>query len=188
MAARYSFTTHWKVHAPTECAWEAISQPLAWPNWWKGVVAVEELEPGEESGLGALHRYTWKSALPYRLVFDMRVTKVQEPLRLEGRASGELEGDGVWTFTPGGEWADIVYDWDIATTRPWMNLLAPLLRPAFAWNHDWVMRSGARGLARLLDAEVEVFEAPKKRRWPLALAAAVGAAGGLLVLRRRSGA
>jgi len=50
------------------------------------------------------------------------------------------------------------------------------------------MRSGARGLARLLDAEVEVIESPKKRRWPLALAAAVGAAGGLLVLRRRSGA
>lgn len=187
MAARYSFTTHWKVHAPIERAWEAISQPLAWPNWWKGVVAVEELEPGEESGLGALHRYTWKSALPYRLTFDMRVTKVEEPVRLEGRASGELEGDGVWTFTPDRDWTDIVYRWDIATTRPWMNLLAPLLRPAFAWNHDWVMRSGGRGLASLLDAEVELIEAPKKRRWPLAAALlGAGALGVLLARRRRS--
>ena len=23
-----------------------------------------------------------------------------------------------------------------------MNALAPLLRPAFEWNHDWVMRNG----------------------------------------------
>ena len=185
MGARYSFTTTWRVRAPVERVWEAIANPLRWPNWWKGVVAVEELEPGDESGLGALHRYTWKSALPYRLAFDMRVTNVEKPVRLEGRASGELEGNGVWTMTPDGDWTEIVYEWDIETTRPWMNRLAPLLQPAFAWNHDWVMRSGGRGLARLLDAEVEVFEAPKKRRWPFAVAAAAGAIGGLALLRRR---
>lgn len=185
--ARYSFTTHWRAKVPVERAWEAISHPLEWPGWWKGVVAVEEIEPGEESGIGALHRYTWKSALPYRLAFDMRVTKVEEPARLEGRASGELDGDGVWTFTPDGEWTDIIYHWDISTTRGWMNALAPLLRPAFEWNHDWVMRSGGRGLAALLGAEVEVFETPKKRRWPLAaVAVGLGAAGGLVLLRRRS--
>jgi hypothetical protein len=31
-----------------------------------------------------------------------------------------------------------------------MNALAPLLRPAFVWNHDWVMRQGGEGLARRL--------------------------------------
>jgi hypothetical protein len=33
-----------------------------------------------------------------------------------------------------------------------MNLLAPLARPVFAWNHDVVMRWGAEGLAKLLRA------------------------------------
>ena len=42
----------------------------------------------------------------------------------------------------------------IQTTRPWMNGLAPLLRPAFEWNHDWVMKSGGRGLAELLGTKV----------------------------------
>jgi hypothetical protein len=28
------------------------------------------------------------------------------------------------------------------------------LRPAFAWNHDYVMKAGAEGLARLLNAEL----------------------------------
>jgi hypothetical protein len=31
-----------------------------------------------------------------------------------------------------------------------MNLFAPLLRPAFEWNHDWVMARGGEGIAQLL--------------------------------------
>jgi hypothetical protein len=50
----------------------------------------------------------------------------------------------------------VLYDWDVHTTRPWMNLLAPLARPVFAWNHDWVMKRGGKGLARLLDAPLIV--------------------------------
>ena len=37
-------------------------------------------------------------------------------------------------------------------TRAWMNRLAPMGRPAFAWNHDYVMRHGAQGLAERLGA------------------------------------
>jgi hypothetical protein len=35
-----------------------------------------------------------------------------------------------------------------------MNRLAPIGRPAFAWNHDYVMRQGARGLAARLGADL----------------------------------
>ena len=38
------------------------------------------------------------------------------------------------------------------TTRAWMNVLAPIARPIFAVNHDYVMRNGGQGLARLLGA------------------------------------
>jgi uncharacterized protein YndB with AHSA1/START domain len=185
MGARYSFETVWKVEAPVEPVWQAISHPLKWPQWWKGVVAVKELEPGDEDGMGALHRYSWKSALPYRLDFDMRVTEVNEPTRLEGTADGELRGTGTWTFEPDGASTVVRYNWDIETTRPWMNALAPLLRPAFEWNHDWVMRSGARGLGELLGTHVEHIEAPKERRWvrPVVIGAAVAA---LVLLRRRA--
>ena len=31
-----------------------------------------------------------------------------------------------------------------------MNLLAPLARPVFEWNHDWVMARGGEGIAQLL--------------------------------------
>ena len=35
-----------------------------------------------------------------------------------------------------------------------MNLLAPIARPIFAVNHDWVMRGGGEGLAKLLGARL----------------------------------
>jgi hypothetical protein len=31
-----------------------------------------------------------------------------------------------------------------------MNLLAPLGRSIFEWNHDWVMARGGEGIAQLL--------------------------------------
>jgi hypothetical protein len=35
-----------------------------------------------------------------------------------------------------------------------MNLLAPLARPAFKGNHDYVMRNGGEGIAKLLGAKL----------------------------------
>jgi hypothetical protein len=35
-----------------------------------------------------------------------------------------------------------------------MNAIGPLARPVFEWNHDYVMRQGARGLADKLGAEL----------------------------------
>jgi hypothetical protein len=35
-----------------------------------------------------------------------------------------------------------------------MNRMAPIARPAFVWNHDYVMRQGAHGLAKRLGAEL----------------------------------
>jgi hypothetical protein len=46
------------------------------------------------------------------------------------------------------------YDWNVRTTKSWMNLLAPLARPLFQWNHKVVMQQGAEGLARRLNARL----------------------------------
>jgi uncharacterized protein YndB with AHSA1/START domain len=150
----YSFVTRWRAQAPVEKVWEPIAASDRWPEWWPGVEAVELLEPGDADGVGALRRFRWKSKLPYRLTFDMRTTLVDRPRRLEGRAEGELAGTGVWTLEPDGEWTKVRYDWNVATTKAWMNLLAPVARPLFAWNHDVVMGWGAEGLARRLGCTV----------------------------------
>jgi uncharacterized protein YndB with AHSA1/START domain len=156
--AAYSFLTTWCVDAPIQPVWDLIFDAKRYPEWWKGVRSVTELEPGDDNGLGALNRLEWRSKLPYSLEFDMRITRSQPPYVLEGQASGELDGMGIWRLYEGGAGTAVVYSWDVSTTRRWMNRIAPLARPAFKWNHDYVMRNGAHGLAEALDAPLIAFD------------------------------
>jgi uncharacterized protein YndB with AHSA1/START domain len=153
--AEYRFLTTWLLDAERERVWEAIFASERWPEWWRGVEGMLEIEPGDEDGVGQLARYTWRSKLPYELEFEMRTTRVERPHLIEGEASGELTGIGRWRLfehaaDAGGPTTAVVYEWRVRTTRAWMNLLAPIARPIFAWNHDYVMRNGGEGLARLL--------------------------------------
>jgi uncharacterized protein YndB with AHSA1/START domain len=142
------------VEAPREEVFQAIWDSDRWPSWWRGVESVVTLEEGDDEGVGSLGRYVWKSRLPYRLEFDTRITRVERPYTMEGQASGELAGTGRWQLFEEEGVTAAVYDWNVRTTAPWMNLLAPLARPVFKWNHDVVMRWGGEGIADLLGARL----------------------------------
>lgn len=150
----YAFLTIWHIEAPIHTVFKAIHQSLHWPSWWKGVEQVVEIEPGDQQGVGGLYRFTFKSRLPYRLTFNIRVTWVEPPTVLEGIASGEVEGTARWQLSPLGTATIARYEWQVRTTKRWMNLLAPIARPLFEWNHDAVMREGGMALARLLNARL----------------------------------
>ena len=149
----YSFITHWHLRCPLETVWEAIFHSERWPSWWNGLQSVIELEPGDRNRVGCVRRFAWKGRLPYTLVVDMQVTRVEPPVALESLATGELEGTGRWCLSRDDEETTVRYEWNVRTTKRWMNLLAPLARPLFALNHDVVMRSGAQGLKRLLEEQ-----------------------------------
>ncbi len=148
--ADYRFLTTWVLDAPIERVWDALYDSERWPEWWRGVEEVEKVEDGDDEGRGSLGRYVWKSRLPYRLEFDMRTTRVERPRLMEGEADGELAGTGRWRMFEQDGVTAVVYEWNVRTTSAWMNVLAPLARPFFAWNHDVVMRWGGEGLARRL--------------------------------------
>jgi len=152
--ADYEFVTVWRFQAPQQQVWDLISRAENWPEWWPGVEKVEKLKDGDANHVGAIHRYTWKSKLPYRLVFEMESTRVVPVSLIEGRAIGELQGVGRWQLSSegqgDGEITTVRYDWKVETTKGWMNLIAPLARPLFSWNHDVVMGWGGEGLAQRL--------------------------------------
>lgn len=151
----YQFSTVWRLDAPLQAVWAVIHDSARWPEWWKNVERVAQLEAGDADGVGAVQRYTWKGRLPYRLVFDMRVTRIEPLVALEGDASGDVEGSGHWRFSTDEAAHTVVrYDWRVRTNRAWMNALAPVMRPFFQWNHDVVMREGGLALARRLDAQL----------------------------------
>jgi uncharacterized protein YndB with AHSA1/START domain len=189
---QYSFTTTWHIGAPVERVWEAIKDVGRWPDWWRYVEHATRLAPGDERGVGAVWRLEWGTALPYRLVFEARTTRVDAPHTFEAAATGELSGTGRWALTRSGvgEGETLVrYDWDVRTSKVWMNALAPVARPLFAWNHDVLMEEGGRGLARHLG--VALLDASPRPRPLLAhmggpLVAATGVLGGLALLTFRA--
>lgn len=147
---QYNLTTMWRFDAPLEDVWGAVCQGDTWPRWWKGAERVVTLELGDISGLGARRCYTWKSVLPFRLSFVSRVTRMEPFQLIEGCVEGDLEGVGRCRFGREHGLTVVRYEWQVRTTRWWMNLLSPLARPLFRWNHDMLMRAGGIGLARHL--------------------------------------
>ncbi len=149
--AEYAFLTRWHIGAPLEAVWNEIYRGERWTQWWKGLERVETLSTGDAQDIGSVRRFTWKSLLPYRLVVDMRTVQVEPPTMLELHATGELAGTGIWRLSREGEGTLVQYEWNVKTTKPWMNILAPIARPLFSWNHDILMRWGESGLKHLLE-------------------------------------
>ena len=151
--AEYRFFTTWCLDARIEAVWDAIWDAARWPEWWKGVESSVKLAEGDERGVGCVWRQTWRSRLPYALELESTTTRVERPFVLEGAACGSLVGTGRWRFFEGRGTA-VTYEWNVRTTKAWMNAVAPVARPVFVWNHDVIMRDGGRGLASFLGARL----------------------------------
>jgi hypothetical protein len=150
LSPRYRFLTTWLLEASRHDAWEVLQDPVGWPEWWRGVVRVTELDPGDADRVGSRYRIAWRSRVPYHLEFDFTVGRVDPPCCMAGEADGELRGSGTWRLFEQQGVTAVVYEWNVDTTRRWMNALRPFARPVFEYNHDMVMRWGGEGLARRL--------------------------------------
>jgi hypothetical protein len=148
--ASYSFVTTWQFRAPIEQVWEAIHDYQAWPRWWPAIAVAKQIAPGDAEGMGEIAEFAFRTPLLYKVRFMTTTTHVHAPYELDGRATGDLEGMGRWRLTREGDETMVQYLWDVSTTRWFMNLLAPIGRKAFTWNHDRVMEKGRTGLERLL--------------------------------------
>jgi uncharacterized protein YndB with AHSA1/START domain len=156
--ADYHYVSTWQLQAPIEQVWTAITDLEHLPAWYSGVQEAQELAPGDAQGIGRRVRYVIKGRLPLRLAFEATVTRSVPPRDQELRAEGELAGTGRWSLEQQGEVTTARYTWDVRTTRPWMNLLAPVARPIFAWNSKGVMLQAGEGLARFLGVPLVAAE------------------------------
>ena len=154
MARGYRFLTTWLLEASRQAVWDVLADVESWPVWWPGVAAAKELDPGDEHRVGSRYRVRWRAPVGYSVEFEFTVDSLDEPRRMAGRASGDLEGVGVWRLFEEGGVTAVTYEWEVVGTRAWMNALGALPRPIFRWSHDRVMAGGGKGLRAHLDRSV----------------------------------
>ena len=150
---RYSFTTHWHVHAAPDLVSAILGEATDLPRWWPSVyLEAKELAPGQPgTRVGreiALHTRGW---LPYTLRWNFRVVDNRHPRGFSIAAWGDFEGTGVWTFEPEAGGTHVRFDWNIVAEKPLLKYLSFLMKPIFRANHEWAMRRGEECLAREIE-------------------------------------
>lgn len=86
--------------------------------------------------------------MPYKLNFNMKLTEKNPLQSLKGIAFGELEGNGEWLFNQKDSIVYVQYNWNVITTKKWMNTFSFLLKLLFRINHNIVMGWAANALQK----------------------------------------
>jgi hypothetical protein len=134
--------------APPDAVWEYVSDPRTYSEWWREFLEVERLN--ELEGVGARVAVHVKSVLPYHMHFELESTRFDRPHVSEVRATGDLVGIMRWVYAPYGSGTYLTFEETVRTGKQLLNVLAPVGKPFFAFNHHIMMKHGEAGLGRLL--------------------------------------
>lgn len=156
----FRFEESWSIPGATpEEVWEVLARGELLPQWWKGVYLEAQSLDGSEPHVGGRVSARARGFLPYHLNFTLEATELVPGRLVAVKTSGDFDGRWRAELSPrnGGTHADLT--WEVSVERPILRLLAPLLRPAFAWNHRWTTPRGERGLKEFLAARREAVRA-----------------------------
>jgi quercetin dioxygenase-like cupin family protein/uncharacterized protein YndB with AHSA1/START domain len=140
----YLFVDEWDVGAAPEAVFGVLADARTYPLWWRPVYL--DVESDGPARVGSRSRQHFKGRLPYHLHTSSVITDFDPPNRLAADVSGDLRGRGVWTLTPVGLGTHVRFDWQVHADRKLLQILTPLLRPLFRWNHSWAIQAAMRGL------------------------------------------
>lgn len=148
----FRFDEQWDIPGfSPETVYEVLADAELLPVWWGEVY--KEIEPLNDLGkgkVGARARACARGALPYELNFIIEAAELVPGKLVVVKTYGDF--DGIWRaeLAPAGNGTRVKLIWQVIVERPILKFLAPLLRPAFAWNHRWTTPRGEAGLRKYL--------------------------------------
>ncbi len=149
MVNNYTFHDEWKIKASLPKSWKAISKSTGWESWWPGLKTAHIINhPGDI--VGSSIQLTWRSKTGYHLRHTITITSIEPRHVIRFVSSGDLVGQGSWQLSEENDLTHMAIDWHVQTTKRWMNLLSPILRPIFVRNHAALMKNGESGLNKYL--------------------------------------
>lgn len=145
---RYVFVDRWRLAADPAEVWTVVRRVEGWPTWWPSVRRVEPVTTATDGP--PTWRFTFRTRLPYAMVFDAEIVRDDPLVGVETRVTGRVAGEGRWEVRPVDGGSEVRFDWSVTPTLRWMRLLSPLARPVFGWNHESLMVEGGEALGRAL--------------------------------------
>lgn len=153
--AKYELKFVWKIKAPLEDVWSIVFNSLAWTNWWKSIMYVNETVKGFDTGEGSLRYYIIKGFLPHNIKYSCITTHVEQYSLIEGDIHGDIKGTIKWRFSEENEFTIIHGIWKVYDTKPLTYLASFLLYFIFKRNYKAIFSDGAKDLGRHLNTAVE---------------------------------
>lgn len=133
--------------------WQALTAtPFSWAEWWPELIELGHVDLHADM-VGTRFSCTWRASAGYKLHCDFIITGITYPTQVQFRSSGDLVGTASWSFSGSRRHTEIHIDWQVVTTKWWMNRLAIILKPIFIYNHNRLMSSGERGLESFLSTK-----------------------------------
>lgn len=143
----YHFITDWRVTGTPAEVYAILEDSRSLTQWWPAVyLEVQELEPGDEAGLGRKVSLLTKGFLPYTLRWEFVTTEKRPYESIALVAKGDFIGRGIWTIIPEGTECLVEFDWKISAEKPLLRWLTPIFRRLFSLNHQWAMNTGHESL------------------------------------------
>jgi hypothetical protein len=156
LAARYHFLSDFRMTSSRDAVWTTLRAVEEWPTWWRWLKRIDVMrEATSEDGVGAVYRNHISSPTGYSFQFESETADVERLRRIDLTLTGELVGRIRYLLSddPSGG-THLQYAQLVETPKWWMNLLAPIGRPGFNWNHDKLMTDYGRGLAKASGGEL----------------------------------
>lgn len=148
MPAQYHFRTDWAFQGRLGAVWNAVLDIEHYPAWWSNFRRVKLLR-GDGKAPGSVIECEVRGSLPYSLSYALEVIGAEPMRSIDLRSSGDLVGTGRWEFIERAPKDTLAtYFWDVGTTNPLLNLVAPLARGLLAKNHEQVMANGYAALRK----------------------------------------
>ncbi len=149
----YQFTSYWKIGAPIQQVENAITDVHSWKTWWTGLQDVHIVKL-TSNYKGGIFQAAWRSATGYLLRMTITITDYKPGDHILFNSAGDLSGNGEWHFiAKSPTQTDVRVEWNVVTTKSWMNAGAPVLRPLFRLNHKLLMNRAEAGLRAYLGCQ-----------------------------------
>jgi hypothetical protein len=158
IAPRYDFRSRWSVDAPPDNVYDVLYGVVEYPLWWPEFREVTRVDAGR-------HRMVVRSFLPYRITYILTQSIADKATgRLEATVDGDIVGRIGWKIDPTADGTRVRFRESVQTRMDLLNVLAPVARWAFEFNHQLMMRDGLVGLRAYLAGEAPRPDAPDVRQ------------------------